>query len=325
MPYRHLKAYGRYAIPLARAAYRGYRSSRRPSRRVRKARVPRTRSSRLPKKVTGLTKQVRELKRLAKADMGTHIHRIRMVDTIKASENNQQYSHLFANNVAILQDVLSRLKYYDPSNPTALLTADGDSGSFQKEFYFSKVHSKIVVRNNYQVPCEVRVYSLTIKDDTSVNPTQVYEDGLVDMGSPSPTSPLLFLTDSKVFRDTYHILKSKVVHLDAGKECTMSWTAKPFSFDPATFDVHNRQYQTAYKAMAWMVFVRGTVAHDALGSDTGTSSAGVDMLVDVVLEVQYPAGADITQISVDNQSDVFSNGALITNKPMADNQPFTSA
>ena len=284
------------------------------------------RSSTMPRKVKGLTRQVKELKRLSEADMGTHIHRVRSTMTVEAGPNFQHSDYIVASDVGRLEDVLARLQYYDPSNPTTLLTASGNVGSYHKEFYFSRVHSKLTVRNNYQVPVMVRIYQVTPKDDTSIDPVTAFTTGLTDVGNPASGSPLVFLTDSKQFGgDIWRVQKSQAKYLDAGRQCTMSWSAKPFQYDPSLVDAHNQLYQAAYKPCLYVVFVKGIIAHDALAGQQGTCSSGVDVMCDTVFQVSYPAGADIHQVTVDDESDAFSNGARLTNKPASDVQAFARA
>jgi len=283
----------------------------------------RSRKSRtMPRKVKGLSKQVKELKRLAEADMGTHVHRVRSTLTVEAAENFQHTDYVVSSDVGRLEDVLALLKYYDPSNPATLITASGNVGSFQKDFYFSRVHSKLTVRNNYQVPVMVRIYQVTPKDDTSIDPVTAFTDGLPDVGNPAVGSPLVYLTDSRLFHDLWRINKSVVKYLDAGRQCTMSWSAKPFQYDPSLVDTHNQLFQSAYHPCLYVINVKGIIAHDALAGQQGSMQSGIDAMCDTVFEVKYPAGADIKQITVDDESDAFSNGSRLTNKPAADVQQF---
>lgn len=286
----------------------------------RRTTIRRGRAGTMPRKVKGLSRQVRELKRLAEADMGTHIHRRRDVNAILSLENEQNVNYIVSCNVERLEEVLLQLRYYDPSNPGTLLVASGVSGTFQKDFFFSRIHSKITVRNNYQVPCEVRIYQCVPKDDTSIDVVSAFQDGLTDVGNPGYLSPLTYLTDSKLFDDLWRIKQSAIKLLDAGRQCSMTWSAKPFQYDPSLTDSHNQQYQAAFQASVFMVFIKGVVSHDALADQQGTSSAGIDMMCDTVYEVKYPAGADITQFTVDDGSSAFANGARLTNKPAADVQ-----
>ena len=290
-----------------------------------KKRMKFTKKRSMPRRVKGLARQVKELKRLSEADMGTHIHRVRSTMTVEAAPNFQHSDYIVASDVGRLEDVLSRLQYYDPADPTNLIGASGNVGSYHKEFYFSRVHSKLTVRNNYQVPIMVRIYQVTSKDDTSIDPLTAFTSGLIDVGNPASGSPLVFLTDSKQFGDIWRVQRSKNKYLDAGRQCTMSWSAKPFQYDPSLVDAHNQLFQAAYKPCVFVVFVKGIIAHDALAGQQGTCSSGVDVMCDTVFQVNYPAGADIHIVTVDDESDAFSNGARLTNKPASDVQAFARA
>lgn len=317
------------SVPYARGGSkkRGYSMGTAQFRTSKAKPAPRrsSRSRTIPRKVKGLSKQVKELKRLAEADMGTHIHRTREVNSVISVENMQEVNYIVGSDVAKLEAVLGQLRYYDPSNPGTLIEASGNLGSFQKDFYFSRVHSKVTIRNNYQVPCEVRLYCCTPKDDTSIDVVSAYQDGLVDMGNPGFRSPLVFVTDSKLFGDLWRIKRTKIKLLKVGSQFSMSWNAKPFQYDPSLVDSHNQFYQSAFQAVVWMIFVKGVPAHDTTSDQQGTCGAGIDAIVDTVFEVKYPAGADITYITVDDASSSFSNDARVSNQPIADNQTFAQA
>lgn len=304
----------------------GMRTRYKGSRQFRSSRLKyRTSRSRIPGKVSGLSKQVKELKRLAESDMGTHIHRLRQSENLICGANLQNSISISGNSLPKVEAVLAQLRYYDPSNPGTLLQASGTAGTFQKDFFFTRIHCKIIIRNNYQVPAKVSVYACVPRDDTSQTVLASFVSGIADVGNPPITDPMVYLTDSKLFTDLWRIEDSKKLVLQPGAQCVVPWNGKPFQFDPSTADVHNLLYQRLYQAMNYMIFVSGVPAHDATLDEQGTVGAGVDMILDSMWEVKYPAGADITFITVDNQSNPFTNQALVSNKPIADNQGYSQA
>ncbi len=298
------------------------------SRQFRKKRPTRKRPqrrSKMPRKVKGLTKQVKELKRLAESDMGTHTQRNRDTWNVVSAVNQQQIISIPSSSLTLLEEVISQLRYYDPTAPTTLVTADGTVGTYQKEFYFSKVHSKILVRNNYQVPCSVSVYSCRPKVDTSISPGSAWSGGLVDIGNPGQTNPLVYLTDSVQFNDLWSIERSKRVILEPGQMCAMTTTAKPFQYDPTLADSHNTQYQKMFQAHSWHLHIQGVIGHDTVEDEQGILQAGVDFVVDNTYIVKYPAGADIVYLHTNDESSTFTNGGVISNKPYTDNQSYSQA
>lgn len=312
---------GGYGVP-----YRRYKGSSQFRKQRRKQRRPRTRASRMPRKVSGLSRQVKELKRLAEADMGTHIHRIRRIVRVTANDAMMNRGSVDASTIISLEEVLALLRYFDPANPATLVVADGALGSYQRDYYFTRVHTVARIRNNYQVPAQIRLYGLVPKDDTSISPTVAFTNGLADVGNPSSVSPMVHLTDSDQFNDLWRIRVSKLITLEAGRTCRLSMTAKPFKFDPSTADSHSLTYQTHYNSMAWIVFIHGVMGHDTVLSEQGIIGAGIECSIDTVFEVKYPAGADIKFITLDDQSNQsFTNLGVCSNMPVADNQATSQA
>lgn len=288
-----------------------------------KARLKKSNSKAFPKKIKA---QIRELKRMAESDMGTHIQRKRQTGVLTCSVNQSSHNQLDTSSITRLEEVLAQLRYYDPSTPTTLVNADGTAGTFQKEFYFKRVYGKLRLRNNYQVPVRVTVYSVSPKSDTSITATTAFTNGLTDIGGPSSTSTIIYLTDSIQFSDLYKINSSKSVFLNPGSEFSMTHSGKPFQYDPASADSHNLAYQTKYYAMSWVIRLEGVLGHDTSNSTEQTTlQGGVDYENFVTFEVRYSAGADIKYVYLDDVSDTFTTAGVLSNKPVADNQSYSTS
>lgn len=304
----------------SRGSHVGTRQFRRKAQSKRKLKPLRA----IPRQVKGLSNQVKELKRLAESDMGTHTHRQRIADNLVSSVNEQSNITLESVSSTRCEEVISELRYYDPASPGVLVQADGTTGSYQKEFYFKKMYSKILLRNNYQVPCNVSVYCCRPKADTNITPSSAYTNGLVDVGNPSASNPLMHLTDSVQFKDLWRIEKSKRILLEPGQYCSLSTISKPFQYDPSLFDSHVSNFMPQFQAQVWQVHVTGIMGHDTvITTEQGVLQAGVDIQVDTTFVLKYPAGADIKYFFVSDTSMTFSNVGVISNKPLADNQPYS--
>ena len=142
-----------------------------------------------------LKDKVRELSRLTESEMGTHIYKQRRKASCVASVNSTDYGAYGGWDITTLETALSNLRYFDSSTGT-LVNVAGATGTFQKEFFFKYLYSKVYARNNYQVPCEVTLYIVCPKDDTGIKPDTAFTNGLSDVGNPSSTSTLLYPTDS---------------------------------------------------------------------------------------------------------------------------------
>lgn len=251
----------------------------------------------LPPPKTKNEKQDREIKQLKdklNLDTGTHIHRTRATSSLTQGVNVSPLNDLGISTGLTLEGALSNLKYYDPSTPATLVTAPIASGTFSKTFDV-KFHSKNIIRNNYTVPVKVKAWIVMPRSDTSITPGNCYTDGLADVGNPSATSPLTYLTDSPVFNKLWKIVKSKKAYLKAGEEMKISYTIPHIKYDPSYADSHTSTYKQSEGACRLLIRLHGVVAHDTVNE--GIAECGVDVLQDKTFIVKYQAGADIHQIT----------------------------
>lgn len=273
-----------------------------------------------------LKKKVKELQRIAESDMGTHIYRHKGATRNLSSVGQMTIASLTGVTVSSIEAALAGLRYYNPSTPSSLVTADGTTGSYQKEFFFKRCISKYLCVNNYQVPVKLRMYIVVPKEDTSISPSTAFTNGLTDVGGPSSSSPLVHLTDSEEFGDLYSIVKSVICVLQPGESKLLSYSAKPFQYDPSLIDNHNLSYQRKFGCHTLVTRVEGVLGHDTVANEQGTLAAGVDIQEDRVFEIRYAAGADIKTIAINDTSDViFTNGGVVSSKPVADNQGYSVA
>ncbi|WP_445720965.1 hypothetical protein [Flavobacterium sp.] len=315
----------KYGIPAIKSAYslNTYVKGRKAPLAIMpaKAYVRRAKRKSFPKKVKS---QIRELRRLAESDMGTHIQRKRQTGVITSAVGSSSHNSLATSSITNLEEVIAQLRYYNPSAPSTLVTADGTTGTYQKEFFFNKVYGKLTVRNNYQVPAKVTVYSVSPKADTSIAPSTAFTQGLTDIGNPSNVSPLVYLTDSVQFKDLYKINKTKSKTLMPGQQLVCSHSAKPFQYDPSFVDSHAITYQAKFKAMLWVIRLEGVLGHDSsVTTEHNLLQAAIDYENEITFQVKYAAGADIHYIHLDDVSDTFTNAGVVSQKPVADNQSYS--
>ncbi len=274
-----------------------------------------------PKKIKS---QIKELKRLAESDMGTHIHCIRLTSFTSAAHNAVTYSNWNSINIVNIELALAQLRYYNPEIPATLTQAVGATGSFQKEFYFKKIYTKMTVRNNYQIPIDVSVYACRVRDDTGIEPDTAVTNGLVDVGGPTGTSPLVYPTDSIQFTDLWRIEASKKVMLEPGTQCSLGVPTKSFQYDPSISDSHTEAFQTRFKGLSYLVRLTGCLGHDTVEAEFALNQSKADIYLDTTFEIQYAAGADIKFITIaDSSASSFTTGGVVSNKPVADNQSFS--
>lgn len=267
-----------------------------------------------PKKVS---RQIKQLKRIAESDMGTLVFRDREFNALASPVKQQNVTVKDGITIPALEEVIAQLRYYDPTAPTALVTASGTDGTYQKEFFFQRALTKLTIHNNYQVPCHVSVYVCQCKGDTNLSPQTTWSNGLTDSSNGAITNINSYPTDSEQFTDLWRIVKSKKTKLMPGRSFVMSHALKPFQYDPSLFDSHGLNNMTKYKNFSYLIIVRGPTGHDSsVLTEHGVLPASIDIELDRVFEVKYAAGADIKfTYVVDNAANTFTNAGVISNKP----------
>lgn len=273
----------------------------------------------LSKATDSLKKQVRDIKRNITDTEGTLIYRLRGTSRCLASVNAMNHVMLANNTMNNYETVLAQLRFFDSATPGTLVQASGATGTYYREYLFKKVYSHHVVVNNYQVPCKCTVYLVRPKQDTTIAPITAFTDGLTDVGGPSSTSPLVHLTDSDEFNDLWKIDKSTSKILHPGQRIDMYTSDSDVLYSPATFDSHSLDYQKRFHCWAYIVRVEGVLGHDTTADEQGFLQAGVDITCDQIYTVNYDAGIDLKYIVVQNNSDTFSNGGVVSSKPVSDN------
>lgn len=323
---------GRSLYQVGKAAYRMTKSSKattgniKSNQNISRPLRKKSRPSRVRKPtVKKLAKAVHKLKLVTESDQGELIYRSRQVDNLVSSVNSQNWLGTPVFNTTFLETVLAQLRYYNPSTPGTLTTADGTTGTFMKDFLFEKMYVSYMVRNNYQVPAKVKIHLCKAKVDTSIPPNTAYTQGLTDVGAPSSSSPLVYLTDSQQFVDLWKIVSTESATLQPGEELTLTHTTPSFQYDPSLVDSHNQVYQKAYHGMAVFLRLEGVLGHDVSLDVQGTLQAGVDVQMNRTVIVKYSAGADIKTIVVNDESGTFTNAAVVSQKPVADNLSYSQS
>lgn len=301
---------------------RSYKSTRR-----RKYYKKKKSHRRCDNKVKAVNKRVTKISRKVNKNLSTHIYRLRSTNSLIASANEQNSRSDSLLYDAVMDNAIAALRFFDPSNPTTLITSDLGTSTYAQDISFTKSVATMTIRNNYQVPCYVRAYICIPKVDTSLTPHSTWTSGLADQGNPSVVFPKLFLTDSQLFHDIWKIDSSQKILLEPGQQVVLSYASpRQFEYDPSLVDSHPSTYMKKFFACASFVQVTGVVAHDTALDEQGAIGSGVDILMDITFRIEYNSGgAALHDITVSDTSNSFTNGAVCSNKPVADNQGYSLA
>lgn len=151
------------------------------------------------------------------------------------------------------------------------------SGEFKAKGNF-KVHFQI--RNNFNYSCELIIYSLIPKQQTSTAPVQNIVDGLDNFDLQDgglEGSPCYYPSDSKIFRESWTIAKRESIVLTAGGSYDY-YFSRPVSYSNSWANTHGLSFQPRHSCVTLMRLV-GCVAHDETTStEVGLASAGIDFV-----------------------------------------------
>lgn len=273
-----------------------------------------------------LKKQVKDLKRQVRADQAYHTNRRRQTGSVSCTTNQSTYSTISpATNVSVLESSMANLRYYNPSVPGTLTTADASTGTYSRQIHIASIYKKLLVRNNYQVPCKVTLMSFVPKTDTDNSPVTFYSNGITDQTiSGSVNQSLSYITDIDMVNDNWRIASSKTKLLQPSQELTLTHKTKAFNYDPSNVDTHNLVYQKKYGGQIFVVRIEGALAHDTIADEQTTTQASIDYVCDMTLKFIYDAGGNLNDYSYANGADAsFTNSGVLSNKAVSDNQAYS--
>lgn len=317
------------AIANAASSYRNKRSRKRvrmtgPTRR----RMPvelRNRRIREQAKAARDRMDMKKVKCFIAQRTAEHVKRSRRVGSCRAGVN--LVSNCQINKDGTLDDIeasASALRFWNPAT-NALTTLDFASGTYSREACVS-IYKKILLKNNYQVPCHIELWSGRPKDATNLTPHDCFTGGLADQGGISDTSPLVRLHDSRSVDDVWEmkLISKKILY--PGEAITRKHYVTKFDYTFATNDQHALSYHRNQGGHVFYLRVYGTLGHDTTAAEYGRMEAGVDWEYTSTIVWEYDAGKDLKDYTIDDTSATsFTNSGVQGAKPIADNQPYSIA
>lgn len=323
---------GAMAYEGAKYAYNAYKNYKNKPRvpmvqaPVQKVEVVSHKQAKKPKKVRKpktLKKQVKSIQRQLNNLNSTCVYRGVDVQAIKALQNATAYGEFNHSDITFIELALANLRFFDPATPGTLITGSGASGTYQRQ-YRCQTTSNFVIRNNYQVPVEVRVYKYKSKYDTSISVSTAFTNGLTDVGNPSSSSLVVYPSDSKQINDVWTPKGCSIWVLKPGEQKTYKIYTPEFLYDPADTDSHNLTYQKQYQAHSLLIRVAGVAAHDkTTPTQLGTIACGVDVFWKRVVKIKYNSGGpELETIVVSDNTDSMTAGPVVS-EFVADNLEYS--
>lgn len=294
--------------------------------KLRKKYKPRS-NAKLTRDVARLKATQKQLKYSDEASNGTMTYRLHTSHQLSAADNVQNSIGYDGWSVANMETALANLKYYDPSNPATLITADATVGGFNKQVHFKSLTTTLHIRNNYQSDCDLVVYLCKPRDDTSIQPTTAWSNGATDGANVAITDTSLYPNDFKQFRDLWTAKRVQSSILSPGQTVKVSHSVKDIMYDPSTVDEHNLTYQKYYGNFVFLVLIKGVISHDSsLVTQRGLQACGIDILRKRTAIVNYDAGIGLEYVHADTSGfNTPTNGFVQSHQPIPDNVSYSVA
>lgn len=324
---------GLTAAEFAKRSYHQYKYSRKTKKASRYVQGPvfgpptkkqylSTLPSRRYGKKRALVKKVNLMDKKIKNTEGHLFYRNRDAFILKSLLNQAAHASYQGCEITLVEAALAQLRVFDIAAPATLVQVDATAGSYHKEI-LCKAKSKLVLRNNYQVPCKVLILCLVPKMDTSISGHQAVINGFADIGGVGITNIQMFPRDSPQLGDLYTVKKTVRKTLKAGAECSVSMYSKLFNYDPSFVDSHALSYQKKYGAHQYLVRLEGVLGHDiAVATQMLPLRAGLDIYCDREIECIYDAGIDLKYYVTVNDMTTFTNTG-VTSQVVVDNQDYS--
>lgn len=246
-----------------------------------------------------LENKVSQLKKVVDSTTSSHTWKKTVYERFYGVDGEAAYDEGLAFNHSTIANAIGNLRFFNPSVPGTLITADADAGLYSREMLIPSIYNKIEIRNNHAVPCYFSVYLLSPKTSTNTSPDTYRTNGLTDQGAPDPDSTMLYPSDSQEFVDQWRIVKSKKVLLKPGKQLIMSHVTKDVKYNPALEDTNNLTYEKG--TLVWYYRMEGVIGYSAAtNTNIGRIRAGVDLCTHTIIKIKYDSGGvplnDITLV-----------------------------
>lgn len=260
---------------------------------------------------------LKKLSNFMKQQTAVHIRRVRATGTMSCAANEASYTnHDHGGSKTRIEAAVAALRFYDV-NTDAMVTRDAAVGTYNRDINIG-IRRSCFVKNNYDMPVKVQIYSCTPKDATSVTPLSAFTSSMVtQLGAPA-TSPLVNFNDAVDLKKMWTVKKVCSKTLAAGQGCFASANLKSFSYDFSLADMHSLLYLKKQGGHSFVIRVTGVLGHDAVAiAEQGFTKGGVDFVLNVQYRIQYDAGKDLHDILLVDQSSNFTNEGVVATKPLA--------
>jgi hypothetical protein len=277
------------------------------------------------KRTKSLRAKVNELAKAVSLEQGTHLYKKRACGRYEGSPAAVDY-YVNPFYTASIKAALANLRYFDPANPGTLVTGvDNTTGTYSRICRIAWVTRSLTLKNSYEVPISLTVYSCFATSDTSTNPETLITNSCVDeVLNGDETSNLIKPFELSQVRAMWRSAGSTKRVLQPGQTMTVRQRIPGFDYKPALEDVQTDFYQKRYNAHTWLLRLEGVIGHDSTLGEYNTLDNAVDYDQRDNIMIHYDAGTAVRDIYVaDTASAGFTNVGLTGVRPATDNQAYS--
>jgi len=247
-----------------------------------------------------LKKRIAALEKKVQANYTTHVFKQEATLQATSLQNRCGYAEGAFLNPTIIETCIDAIPYVNPALPGTPSTFDTTTLT-QPTKWKINCHSKVIMRNNYLYPCNVRCYVLAPKIDQNTTPQAAVTGGITEQASGpgvySSTAPFTYPTDSKEFVDTFKVLNTCDMRLQSGDECVVPYN-EDIQYDQ---EYRDNNADTYLKKFSRLFFIRivGVVAHDSTTTtNIGIAPTALDCVVVRKLSLKFPSLAPLKTLEV---------------------------
>lgn len=267
-----------------------------------------------------LNKQILDLRKKVNIGKAHHTRKQLASGRVLASVGLCNHALLNAYTLSNLEANMSALRYYNPSAPATLVTADASTGTYSRDVMIKYIYSKMEFKNNYQSPVHLKVYLCKVKGHTADDPLTLLTNNDQVISYSGITDPQVYLTEIENIRQVWNVdcVVDKI--LLNGQTASCSHSEKDIQYDPSHGDEDSTAYQKHIKSFCWIMRVEGVLGHDTSLDQQTTLQAGIDYQNQKVIKFEYEAGINLNDIHVtDSRDSAFTNGGVTGTYSVPDN------
>lgn len=232
--------------------------------------------------------------------LATHDYRRLDSGSLANAINQCNYLILSAYTIGVRETAIDALKYMDRAATPAPDDINLTNTGLAAGIHFKDIYTKLLVRNNNSIPCDVDIYCLKSKEAQSDTPIQSMTGSDAKYGiTDAQTNILCHPSDFDGFKNSWNIIKHQKARLQSGDELCQVYTQKKGIYDPENADDEAESYIRG--DIVWLVRLQGICAHDTTTEENvAYADAQVDVINHMKMKVSYPSDAPFYQIETDN-------------------------